>query len=128
MFLCQEEIVLELSDVRFALRLWVRHPTLVIVATLSLGLGVGATTTMYSLLSGVAHYEFGFADEDRVVVLANTNVEDGAALQPPTYYVVQALLESGQSFEALGLHQPAGIPVTLSGAGETLRVSRRPST
>jgi len=118
--------VLELSDLRFALRLWVRHPTLVIVATLSLGLGVGATTTMYSLLSGVAHYEFGFAAEDRVVVLSNTNVEDGAALQPPTYYVVQALLESGRSFEALGLHQPAGIPVTLSGAGETVRVSQTP--
>jgi putative ABC transport system permease protein len=121
-----EEIVLELSDLRFAWRLWVRHPTFVIVAALSLGLGIGATTTMYSLYSGVAHYAFGFADEDRVVVLFNTDTEDGAAVSFPTYDVVQALIASGRSFEALGLHQAAGIPVTLSGAGETVRVSQSP--
>lgn len=118
--------MLALSDIRFAMRLWVRHPTLVLVAGLSLGLGIGATTTMYTLLSGVAHYRFGFADEDRVVVLSNTEVEGVGAQSPPTYDVVQALLVSGRSFEALGLHQPAGIAVTLSGAGETVRVSQTP--
>ena len=35
------------------------------VATLSLGLGIGATTVMYSLLSRVTHYDVGFANEDR---------------------------------------------------------------
>ncbi len=94
-----------MSDLRFALRLWARHPTLLLVAGLSLGLGIGATTTMYSLLGGVARYDFGFADEDRLVVLTNTQVDDGAAEQHPTYDVVQALLASGRSFEALGLHQ-----------------------
>jgi len=118
--------VLDLSDLRFAVRLWVRHPTLVLVAGLSLGLGIGATTTMYSLLSGVAHYQFGFAAEDRVVVLWNTNVEGSGPLSPPTYDVVQALLASGRSFEALGLHQPAGIPVTVAGPRETVRVSQTP--
>ena len=118
--------MLDLSDVRFAMRLWVRHPTLVVVAGLSLGLGIGATTTMYTLLDGLTHYRFGFADEDRVVVLANTEVEGVGAQSPPTYDVVQALLASGRSFEGLGLHQPSGIPVTLSGAGETVRVSQTP--
>jgi len=45
-----------LTDLRFALRLWRRHPTLVVVAGLSLGLGVGATTTMYSVMSKVPGY------------------------------------------------------------------------
>ncbi len=57
-----------LTDLRFALRLWRRHPTLVIVAGLSLGLGVGATTTMYSVMSKVAHYRLGFKDVDRMVI------------------------------------------------------------
>ena len=35
----------ELSDVRFAPRMWTQHATLIVVACLSLGLGVGATTT-----------------------------------------------------------------------------------
>jgi putative ABC transport system permease protein len=113
-----------LADVRFALRLWARRPTIIVVATLSLGLGVGATTVMYSLLSQVAHYDFGFANEDRLVVFSSTDPQAGE--QPPTYEIVQALLQSGQSFEGIGLHQPADIPVTFSGAGETVRVSQSP--
>jgi putative ABC transport system permease protein len=115
---------MDLSDVRFAWRLWARHPMTLAVATLSLGLGVGTTTVMYSLLSRVTHYEVGFAHEDRLVVFANTSRESGE--QPPTYPIVQALLKSGKSFEAFGLHQPAGIPVTISGAGETRRVEQSP--
>ena len=108
---------MDLSDLRFAWRIWTRHPMTLAVTTLSLGLGVGATTVMYSLLSRVTHYDVGFANEDRLVVFSNTSRESGE--QPPTYPIVQALLKSGKSFEALGLHQPAGIPVTISGAGET---------
>jgi hypothetical protein len=106
---------MDLSDLRFAWRIWTRHPMTLAVTTLSLGLGVGATTVMYSLLSRVTHYEVGFANEDRLVVFSNTSRESGE--QPPTYPIVQALLKSGKSFEAFGSHQPAGIPVTISGAG-----------
>ena len=126
MFLPWEEVVLEPSDVRFALRMWARHLTVVVVASLSLGLGVGATTTIYSLLSGVAHHDLRFSNEDRLVVLWNTNVEQLSGQRPPTYDVVQELLRSRRSFEAFGLHQPYGVPVTLSGTGETLRVSQTP--
>jgi len=115
---------MDLSDIRFAWRLWTRHPLTLGVATLSLSLGIAATTAMYSLLSRVTHYELGFADEDRLVVLSSTSRESGE--QPPTYDIVQALLESRQSFEAFGLHQPSGIPVTISGAGETRRVQQSP--
>jgi hypothetical protein len=90
--------------------MWARHVTLIVVASLSLGLGVGATTTIYTLLSGVAHYDLGFAREDRLVVLWNTDVEQLSGQRPPTYDVVLALLRSGRSFEAFGLHQPHGIP------------------
>jgi len=53
---------MDLSDLRFAWRVWTRHPMTLAVTTLSLGLGVGATTVMYSLLSRVTHYEVGFAN------------------------------------------------------------------
>jgi hypothetical protein len=50
---------------------------MVIVAGLSLGLGVGATTTMYSVVNRVANYELGFTGVDRLVVLWSTNPERG---------------------------------------------------
>ena len=118
--------MLDLSDVRFALRLWRRHPTLVAVAGLSLGLGVGATTTMYSVVNKVSNYELGFADADRLVAVWSTNTEEQQNRQPLSFEIVQALLERGGSFEAFGMFQPAGIPVTFSGTGETVRVAQTP--
>ena len=120
--------MIQLSDVRYALRLWRRHPTLVLVAGLSLGLGVGATATMYSVVNRVAHYELGFADVDRLAVLWSTDTERGTRDrdQPPTFEIVQAVLEHGQSFEAFGFFQGGGAPVTLSGTTETRRVSQMP--
>src|SRR6267378_4426013 len=66
-----------LGDLRYALRLWKRYPTLVVVAGLSLGLGIGATTTMYSVVSRVTHYDLGFRDVDRMVIVWNAEPEKG---------------------------------------------------
>ena len=115
-----------LTDLRFALRLWRRHPTMVAVAGLSLGLGVGATTTMYSVVSKVAHYKLGFKNVDRLVILWSTDSERGFNEQPPNWEIVQAILKDGNSFEAFGGMQFGGAPVTLSGTDETSRVEQMP--
>ncbi len=118
--------MIRLSDVVYSLRLWRRHPTLVAVAGLSLGLGVGATTTMYSVVNRVSNYQLGFADADRLAVLWNTDPDHGANQLPPDLEIVQAVLERGRSFEAFGLFQGNGAPVTLSGTSETGRVLQMP--
>jgi putative ABC transport system permease protein len=118
--------VIRLSDIRYALRLWRRHPTMVAVAGLSLGLGVGATTTMYGVVNRVSNYELGFADVDRLAVLWTGNVEKGIQQQPPNWEIVHALLEHGQSFESFGFFQGGGAPVTMSGTTETSRVAQMP--
>ena len=111
------------SDIRYALRLWRRHPAMIVVAGLSLGLGVGATTTMYSVVNRVAHYDLGFADEERLVVIWKANPERGNLEQPLNWLTVRALLEQGRSFESIGSFQANGMPVTLTGTAETSRVS-----
>ena len=118
--------MIRLSDVRYALRLWRRHPTMVIVAGLSLGLGVGATTTMYGVVNRVANYQLGFADADRLAVLWTTNAERGIRQQPPSWEIVHAVLEHGHAFESFGLFQGGGAPVTLSTTTEATRVSQMP--
>ncbi len=118
--------MIQLSDVRYTLRLWRRHPTLVAVAGLSLGLGVGATTTMYSVVNRVAHYDLGFAQADRLAVLWSTDLVHGITEQPPNWEIAQALLKDGHSFEAFGFFQGGGAPVTLSGTSDTSRVSQMP--
>ncbi|HWK08406.1 MAG TPA: ABC transporter permease, partial [Vicinamibacterales bacterium] len=115
--------MIRFSDVRYALRLWRRHPTMIAVAGLSLGLGVGATTTMYSVVNRVAHYDLGFADEGRLVVVWKADPERGNLEQPLNWLTVRALLEQGRSFESIGFFQGNGMPVTLTGTAETSRVS-----
>src|ERR671912_1645090 len=88
-------LVIRFTDVRYALRLWRRHPAMIVVAGLSLGLGVGATTTMYSVVNRVAHYDLGFADEERLVVLWRANPERGMPRQSLNYLMQRALLEHG---------------------------------
>jgi putative ABC transport system permease protein len=118
--------VIRFSDIRYTFRLWRRHPGMVAVAALSLGLGVGATTTMYSVVNRVAHYELGFADADRLAVLWSANPEKGIREQPPDWEIVHALLEQGQSFASFGFFQGNGAPVTMTGTSETSRVSQMP--
>jgi putative ABC transport system permease protein len=116
--------MIRLSDIRYGLRLWRRQPTMVIVGGLSLGLGVGATTTMYSVVNRVANYQLGFADSDRLAVLWGT--DRGVSQQPVNWEIVRAILEHGQSFESFGFFQGNGAPVTMTGSEETTRVSQMP--
>ena len=117
---------MQLADLRYALRLWKRYPMLVLVAGVSLGLGVGATTTMFSVVNNVANYNLNFKDVDRLAVLWATDKERGANNQSPTdWETLQAILEHGHSFEGFGLFQGGGAPVTLSGV-EVSRVAQMP--
>ena len=116
---------MSIADFRYALRLWRRYPTLVIVAGLSLGLGIGATTTMYSVVNNVTHYNLNFKDTDRLAVLWATDTEQGDGNSPPDWETIQTVLQHGHSFESFGFFQGGGAPVTLSGV-EVKRVAQMP--
>ena len=81
---------------------------------------------MYSVVNRVTHYELGFKDVDRMVIVWNAEPEKGINEQPPTWEIVQALLKNGSTFEAIGLAQFGGAPVTLSGTAESSRVLQMP--
>ncbi|HVZ79142.1 MAG TPA: ABC transporter permease, partial [Gemmatimonadaceae bacterium] len=60
------------SDVRFALRQLRKAPTFAAAGILTLTLGIGATTTMFSVLYGVLLRPLPFEDASRLVVLHET--------------------------------------------------------
>jgi putative ABC transport system permease protein len=69
-----------LLDLRHALRTLRRSPGYVVVAVLCLGLGVGATTTIFSVVNGMLLRPLGFREPDRLVRLFEVDVKSGGRM------------------------------------------------
>jgi predicted permease len=59
------------QHLQFAFRMLSKNPSFTITALLTLSLGIGATTAMFSVVNGVLLSPFPFADPDRLVTIKN---------------------------------------------------------
>jgi putative ABC transport system permease protein len=66
------------GDLRHGFRGLVRTPGFSIVAIVTIALGIGANTAMFSVVNGVILRPLRFANPDRLVVISRTNLERGA--------------------------------------------------
>ena len=66
-----------LQDVRFALRLMIRQPAVMLVAAASLALGIGANVTVFTLVKAILLQPMPIRDVDRVVMVATSEVRNG---------------------------------------------------
>jgi predicted permease len=63
------------GDIRFGLRALGRNPGFSVVAVLSLALGIGATTAMFSLIYAVLLHPFPYAGADRIMIATLVNAQ-----------------------------------------------------
>jgi predicted permease len=78
-----------LSDIRFAVRSLIRSPTFALTAILALGLGIGATAGVFSLLQGVVLRPLPYKQPARLVTIWDTNREkalDHEPISPVTFH------------------------------------------
>lgn len=66
-----------LADLRFALRALRRAPGFVFAAVLCLGLGLGANTTVYSLVNSLVVRPLPYGDSERLIAITHENPAQG---------------------------------------------------
>jgi len=75
-----------LGDVRYAVRSLVRQPTFTAVALLTLVLGIGANTAIFSVIKAVLLNQLPYRDPGRLVVLTEQNPDGNPDLVAPLTY------------------------------------------
>src|SRR2546426_11269335 len=110
-----------MNDLRYAIRMLRKNPGFTAVAVLSLALGIGANTAIFSMLDAVLLRMLPVRDPERLVVVGFTSPESpnvpGTAFSYPMY---QDLRDRGQVFS--GMLAYASVPVSANSGGRTERV------
>jgi putative ABC transport system permease protein len=89
-----------LSDIRSGLRMLVKYPTLSVVAVLTLGLGIGLSTTVFCVVNGGLFKGLPFPDGDRVVSVVSTT--QNVPQRPLSVHDLVVFQERQTSFERIG--------------------------
>ena len=101
-----------LQDVRYGWRMLRRSPTFTVVAILALALGIGATTTIFSIVYGVLLRPLPYPGDDRIAMVFNhfspQNTEHG------TLSIADYLdwKKGNHAFESAELFRPDAFDVT----------------
>ena len=102
-------------DFRFGWRALRRTPGFLTVAVVTLALGIGATTAMFSVVYGVLLRPLPYPDQDRLVEIVHEGPNGRWLASPAIYFGYR---DHNRTFDAIGHWDWDSSPVTVSGSGE----------
>jgi len=106
-----------MHDLRFALRLLSKNPGFTAVAALTLAIGIGATTIVFTIVNGVLLNPLDYPDSDRIVLVWEGDIREGFTYgyhdqTSPANFIDWR--KQNTVFEAIGLAANFAGPVTRS--------------
>ena len=112
------------QDVRYALRTLRQSPGFTLVAILTLALGIGANTTIFSVINAVLLRPLPYSHPDQLVLLAEH--WPAFPILSVSYDNYKDFRDQSTSFETVAAIQP--LSYTLTGSGDPERVTGMPIT
>ncbi len=109
-----------LQDLRFGIRMLLKSPSISIVATIALALGIGANTAIFSVVNAVLLRPLPFPDADSLVSLFETDLKRGLQRGTHSYPNFLDLRAQNTVFERVSSYH--GSDFILSGRGEPARL------
>ena len=114
-----------LHDIRFGLRTLMKHPRVTLLVVLSIGLGVGINTTVFSWMESVILRPYpAIKNSEELVALNTVETSDvgGGGARPIAYPTYKDLRNSNQSFQDIAVHATArlNLRVDANATGEAV--------
>ena len=110
-----------LQDLRYGLRMLVKKPSFTLIAVVTLALGIGANTAIFSVVNAVLFQPLPYEDPDRLVLLTNSIPTAGVKafpLSPPEFNEYR---NQSQAFAQVAAYQSRSINLTGGNEPERLR-------
>lgn len=98
------------DDARYAWRGLINRPGFTAVAVLTLGIGIGANTAIYSAVDALLLRSLPFADPGRLFDIVQTSGEDGTA--PWSYPKYEFFRDAQRSYQSLAAHSASQTIIT----------------
>src|SRR5215203_5743863 len=109
-----------LQDIRFGLRMLLKSPSISIVATIALALGIGANTAIFSVVNAVLLRPLPFPDPDSLVALFETDTQRGQQRGSHSYPNFMDLRAQNSVFQQVSTYRSGDYVMT--GRGEPVRL------
>ena len=109
-----------LQDIRFGLRMLLKSPSVSIVATIALALGIGANTAIFSVVNAVLLRPLPFPESDSLVSLFETDTQRGLQRGSHSYPNFFDLRSQNNVFERTACYHNSDFIMT--GRGEPARL------
>ncbi|RPJ58907.1 MAG: ABC transporter permease [Acidobacteria bacterium] len=91
-----------MNDLRFAFRQLFKNPGFTAVAVMTLGLGIGANSALFSVVNALLLQALPFPDADRLVLVWGQRPQQGQSEVPFSYPNFADLRDQSRTFERVG--------------------------
>jgi putative ABC transport system permease protein len=109
------------QDARYGLRMLLKKPGFTLTAVITLALGIGATSTIFSFVNGILLRPLPYQDSERLVLLDETATKRGIASMGVSFPNFLDWREQNRVFTGVAAY--GGGNYTLTGSGEPEQLS-----
>src|ERR1041384_5765860 len=108
------------QDLRYGARILLKQPAITLVAVVTLALGIGANTAIFSLVNSILLRPLPFREPDRVVRLLQASPKLGLATWGVSQADFAAYRDQNRSFESVAIYHSSVVNLTGDGDPERL--------
>lgn len=113
-----------IQDLRYGVRILMKQPAFTLVAVITLALGIGANTAIFSLVNSILLRPLPFREPDRVVRMLQASPKLGLNSWGVSQADFAAYRKQNRSFESIALYNSSETNLTGVGEPERLPITR----